>query len=256
MICAGGAITEIVYALGAEKSLVAVDTTSVFPQAALALLKIGYLRTLSAEGVLSLRPTLLLTTTEAGPPQVIAQLKQAGLRMEVVSADHSFDELRNKVKAVSTALGMPEQGRKLDASLQADWSATQKYVRAKSAGRKPKVLFILSHTPSSTTVAGQGTAAETMIQYAGGVNAMQGFTGYKPLVAESVIAAAPDLIAITREGLEAIGGPEKLWAKPGLALTPAAKTRRMTAPDALYFLGFGPRLPQAVKDLAEKMYGA
>jgi iron complex transport system substrate-binding protein len=252
IVAVGGALTEIVYALGAEKRLVAVDTTSIYPEAALRLPKVGYMRSLSSEGLLAMKPSVVFATSEAGPPQAISQLKSAGVRIELVNADHTFEELRNKVKVVAAALGMEAQGRKLDDSLQAEWQATQNAAQAVSA-RKPKVLFILSHTPSNTMVSGQGTAADAVIRYAGGVNAMQGFTGYKPLSAEAVIGAAPDFVLITREGLEAVGGPDKLWGKPGLALTPAAKGKRYAAPDALYLLGFGPRMPQAVRELAGKL---
>lgn len=252
VIAVGGAITEIVYALGGEKQLVAVDTTSIYPSAANKLPKVGYMRALSSEGLLSMRPSVVLATTEAGPAQAISQIKSAGVRMEVVNADHTFEELRNKVKVVAATLNMPEQGRKLDATLMADWQAAQAAAQPVAA-RKPKVLFILSHTPSNTMVSGQGTAADAIIRYAGGVNAMQGFNGYKPLSAEAVIGAAPDFILITREGLEAIGGEAKLWEKPGLALTPAAKGKRYAAPDALFLLGFGPRMPQAVRELALKL---
>jgi iron complex transport system substrate-binding protein len=252
VIAVGGALTEIVYALGGEKQLVAVDTTSVYPPAALKLPKVGYMRALSSEGLLSMRPSVVLATTEAGPVQAISQIKSAGVRMEVVNADHTFEELRNKIKVVAATLNLPEQGRKLDATLMADWQAAQAAAQPVAA-RKPKVLFILSHTPSNTMVSGQGTAADAVIRYAGGVNAMQGFNGYKPLSAEAVIGAAPDFVLITREGLEAIGGEAKLWEKPGLALTPAAKGRRYAAPDALFLLGFGPRMPQAVRELALKL---
>jgi len=156
------------------------------------------------------------------------------------------------VKLVAAALGVEAQGRQLDERLRGEWQAAQLAARA-VATRKPRVLFILSHTPSNTMVSGQGTAADAVIRYAGGVNAMQGFNGYKPLSAEAVIGAAPDFILITREGLEAIGGADKLWEKPGLALTPAAKGRRYAAPDALYLLGFGPRMPQAVRELAARL---
>lgn len=259
VVSVGGALTEIVYALGAGKKLVAVDTTSIYPREALALPKVGYMRALSSEGVLSMKPTLLLATTEAGPPQVMSQLKSAGVRMEVVSADHTFEEIRNKVKVIAAALGMDAEGRKLDESLSRDWHQAQLAaagVTVNPGARKPKVLFILSHTPSNTMVAGQGTAADAMIRYAGAVNALQGFTGYKPLTAEAAIVAAPDFILVTREGLDAIGGADKLWEKPGLALTPAAKGRRYAAPDALFLLGFGPRMPQAVRELAAKLQGS
>jgi iron complex transport system substrate-binding protein len=95
-----------------------------------------------------------------------------------------------------------------------------------------------------------------MIRYAGATNVFSGFTGYKPFTAEAAIGAAPDVVLITTEGLETIGGAEKLWARPGLALTPAGAAKRVVAFDALYLLGFGPRLPDAVRDLARQLHGS
>jgi iron complex transport system substrate-binding protein len=104
-------------------------------------------------------------------------------------------------------------------------------------------------------VSGEGTAADAMIRLAGGVNALSGVSGYKPLTAEAVVAAAPEVILITREGMEAVGGGKQLFRRPGLALTPAGKAKRVVALDALYLIGFGPRLPQAVRDLAGGLHG-
>ncbi|MBL8376381.1 MAG: ABC transporter substrate-binding protein [Burkholderiales bacterium] len=253
VVAVGGAITEIVYALGAEGRLVGVDTTSLFPPEAQKLPKVGYQRQLAAEGLLSLRPTVVLATSEAGPPTVISQLKGAGVRFETVSADHSFEEVRNKVRVVANALGLSARGAELDSSLTRDWQSTQAYVAAEErrAPKKPRVLFLLLHSASGGLMAsGQGTAADAMIRYAGGVNAVSGYTGYKTLADEALIAAAPDFVLLTQQGLDAVGGVDKLWQRPGLALSPAAKQRRYAAPDALYLLGFGPRLPQAVREVA------
>lgn len=256
VVSVGGALTEIVYALGAQKTLVAVDTTSTHPPEALKLARVGYQRQLSSEGVLSMRPSVVLATNEAGPPAVISQLKSAGVKFETVTAEHTFEEVRNKVRTVSGALGMAAQGARLDDAITAEWKSTQDFVAAfeKKSGRKPRVLFLLLHSAAGGLMAsGEGTAADAVIRYAGGINAVSGYKGYKPLAEEAVIAAAPDFVLLTREGLEAIGGIDKLWQKPGLALTPAAKNKRYAAPDALYLLGFGPRLPKAVRELAEKL---
>ena len=252
IIAVGGALTEIVYALGAQQRLVAVDTTSTFPAETLKLAKVGYMRQLSSEGVLSMKPSVVLATNEAGPPAVMSQLKSAGVKFEIMNADHSFEELRNKVRVVSAALGLQAQGAKLDDSITAEWKATQEFVARN--GRKPRVLFLMLHSASGGLMAsGEGTAADAVIRYAGGINAVSGYKGYKPLAEEAVIAAAPDFVLLTREGLDAIGGIDKLWQKPGLGFTPAAKNKRYAAPDALYLLGFGPRLPKAVRELAEKL---
>ena len=150
---------------------------------------------------------------------------------------------------MASGLGLPAQGNELVARLRDEWKATRAAIRPVSP--PPRVLFILSHAANNVQVAGEDTAADAMIRLANGVNAMRGFKGYRPLSNEAVIAAAPDFILITREGIDALGGVDALLSRPGLALTPAGKARRVLAPDALFLLGFGPRLPQAVKDLAQ-----
>jgi iron complex transport system substrate-binding protein len=250
VVSVGGSLTEIVYALGAEKQLVAVDTTSLYPEAALRLPKVGYARQLSSEGVLALRPTLIIATNEAGPPNALEQIRAAGVKIESTSAEHSFDELRNKVKIVATALGQVEAGRALDAKLAGDMAEVTHWIASQPS--RPRVLFILSHS-GAAQVSGEGTAADAMIKLAGGVNAISGFRGYKPLTAEAAIGANPDVILATTQGIGAVGGVDKLLAQPGLGLTTAGKARRVIDMEALYLLGFGPRLPQAVRDLAARI---
>jgi iron complex transport system substrate-binding protein len=117
------------------------------------------------------------------------------------------------------------------------------------------VMFILSHN-GSPQVSGEGTAADALIKLAGGVNVMRGFKGYKPLTTEAAVAALPDVILITTQGLKAIGGVDGLLAQPGMALTPAAKTKHVVDMEALYMLGFGPRLPQALREMAQRIRSA
>ncbi len=247
IVSVGGALTEIVYRLGAQGSLVATDTTSLWPEAVAALPKVGYMRTLSAEGVMSMQPTVILAPAEAGPATVMQQLQSAGVRIVRANNEHTFDSMLANVALVADAIDRRKEGDALAAELKREWTAT----RAKIAGKPaPRVLFILSHAANNVQVAGGNTAADAMIALAGGTNAMTGFTGYKPLSAESAISAAPDVILVTSQGLEAVGGIDALLTRPGLALTPAGKARRVIALDALYLLGFGPRLPQAVAELA------
>ena len=250
IVSVGGALTEIVYLLGAEKQLIAVDTTSLFPAATTQLPKVGYMRQLSAEGVLSMRPTVLLATSDAGPPNVIAQLKEAKVNLELIRDDHSFADVRAKVRAVAKAIGRDNEGAALEARLTQEMDAAQATVAKMSS--KPRVLFILSHT-GTAQVAGESTAADAFIKLVGGVNVMSGFKGYKPLTVEAAVAAQPDVVLTTSQGLTAIGGAEKLLAQPGLALTPAGTAKRVVAMEAMYLLGFGPRLPQAVREAAEKL---
>ncbi|MGQ0510835.1 MAG: heme/hemin ABC transporter substrate-binding protein [Betaproteobacteria bacterium] len=251
VIAVGGAVTEIVYALGAGSRLVAVDSTSLEPEAARALPKVGYLRSLSAEGVLSLRPQLLLATADAGPGTALAQIRGAGVPVKLLAQGHSFGVLRDNVREVAAALGARQPGAELHARLEAEWARTTEFLKALPG--RPRVAFILAHTGTNMMVAGEDTAAHAMLQLAGATNAASGFKGYKPLTAEAAVAAAPEVILITDQGLQELGGAKRLWEKPGLALTPAAKAGRVVSMDALYLLGFGPRLPQALRDLARQL---
>ena len=255
IVSVSGAMTEILYALGAGSQLVGTDTTSVYPPAALQTPKVGYMRQLSAEGVLSLKPDTVIGTTESGPSVVMDQLRGAGV--ELVESDHSWAEVQRKVAAVGRAAGRGVQVEALQARLDAEWADVQAAVARQSgrqSGRKLRAIFILSHA-ASPQVAGDKTAAHAMLGYAGMVNAFalggQGsaFAGYRPMTAEALVAAAPDLIVTTTQGLEASGGLDKFWSRPGLELTPAYRRRALVALDALYLIGFGPRLPQAVAEL-------
>lgn len=252
LVTISGAITEVVYALGAEAQLVGTDTTSLYPAAALKTAKVGYMRQLSAEGVLSLKPDAVIATTEAGPPVVLDQLRSAGVQLTLLKSEHTWDDVRTKVQAVGRAARREAAARELQARIDAEWAQLTQHIAAQTRP-KPRVLFILSHGPSPQ-VAGAETAADAVIRFAGGVNALTGFAGYRPMTAEAMASAAPDVILTTDQGLEALGGPQKFWQRPELALTPAYRRRALVSLDALLLLGFGPRLPLAVRQVHEQLF--
>lgn len=258
LITVGGGITEVVYALGAQDQLVGTDTTSLYPAAAQATPKVGYMRQLSAEGLLALRPDALIAGTDAGPPVVLDQLRSAGVRVELVNADHSWGEVGRKVAAVGRASGREAAARALQARLDARWQAVSARVLA-AQGTGPRVLFVLSHS-GSPMVSGEQTAADALIRFIGARNPLAGFKGYRPMTAEAMAQAAPDVILTTTQGLEAIGGEAKFWQRPELALTPAFRRRASVGAlvhlDALELLGFGPRLPDVVERLHERVVRA
>ncbi|MFN7726450.1 MAG: hemin ABC transporter substrate-binding protein [Rubrivivax sp.] len=260
IVSVGGALTETVYALGAEGLLVGADTTSLYPAAATRLPSVGYARALSAEGVLSLRPTRLLTGPEAGPPVVMRQLAAAGLDILQLDTDHRFEGLLQRTRQIGQTLGREAPAQALVATLQQQWTQTQAQVQQAQAARRgqpaPRVLFVLSHALNQVRVAGRDTAAHAMLGYAGLHNVMGEFSGYKPLTPEAVIAAAPDLVLVTDQGLATAGGVAGVLKAPGLAATPAGRQQRVLAMEALWLLGFGPRLPQAVGHLAQLCHGA
>jgi iron complex transport system substrate-binding protein len=259
VVAVGGALTETVYALGAQADLVGVDTTSLYPAAAQQLPSVGYARSLSAEGVLSLKPTLIIASGEAGPPAVLRQLQGAGVPLVTLDAEHRAEQVWARTQRLGTLLGREAAGGALAARLQREWQAAMARVQVLQAPatnrRPPRVLFVLSHAMNQVRIAGRDTAADAMIRYAGATNALGEVAGFKPLTPEAAIAAAPDLILGTEQGLAAAGGIDGLLAAPGLAATPAGRARRVVALEAMFLLGFGPRLPQAVVQLAEALHG-
>jgi iron complex transport system substrate-binding protein len=256
IVSIGGALTETLYALGAQDELVGVDTTSLAPAAAQKLPSVGYARALSAEGLLSLRPTLVVAGAEAGPPAVLRQLEAARVPVVVLDDGHRVEGLFARTARLAELTGRPAEGQALVARQQADWARTRDRVAAHAAGKPaPRVLFVLSHSMAQLRIGGSGTAAHAVIGYAGAHNAVAELDGFKPLTPEAAIAAVPDVILATEQGLAAAGGIEGLLKAPGMAATPAGRARRVVALEALYLLGFGPRLPQAVAELAGLLHG-
>src|SRR3989344_5513289 len=224
IVSLGGALTEVVYLLGAQGQLVGTDTTSLFPEAALKTAKVGYMRQLSAEGLLSLKPDAVVGTTEAGPPVVLDQVRSAGVRVELVQADHTWDEVRRKVATVGRVAGREREAQALHADLDSQWAAVQKVVAA--ATRRPRAIFILSHG-GSPMVAGTGTAADALIRFVGATNAITQFAGYRPLTAEAMASAAPEVLLNSTQGIEALGGEAAFWKRPELALPPAFRRKAL-----------------------------
>lgn len=252
IVSLGGTITEIVFALGAGERVVGVDASSSFPETVNQLPKVAYHRRLSAEGVLSLRPTLVIATTEAGPPEAIQQLKSAGVTVLVLPHDPTVENAIANIERIATALNVQARGTELIQSLKKELSQVQSAIPQTAA--QAKILFLYARGQGTLMVAGQDTGADTMIGLAGGANAVQGYSGYKPLTSEAAVAAAPDVILLMDSGLESVGGAQGLWQLPGLALTPAGQQGRVLSMDGLFLLGFGPRLGQAVLALNQALY--
>lgn len=248
IISVGGAITETVFALGAGDEVVAVDTSSIYPAAVGALPKVGYQRTLSAEGILALSPDLLIVSDEAGPPATLAQLERAGVKIARMPNAKTIDEAADRILVVGTAIDRPAQ--LLADKVRAEAKAAA--ARAKtSAG--PSFALIYARGAGTLQVGGNDTAGAAMVALAGGRNAITSIAGFKPLSPEVLIAAAPEVLVIPERGLATIGGAAGLAASPGVEATPAGKSRRFVGYDDLLLLGFGPRLPSAIDELAKRL---
>ena len=254
VVAVGGDMTEIVYALGAGSRLVGADSTSVYPPEADALPKVGYMRSLSTEGVLSLRPDLLIASAVAGPPGVLEQIGRIGVHVVRAPEGYDYAVVREKIRRVGDALAMPAAtARVLDDFAQAQARTEARVAALKAAGPAPSVLFIMAHG-AGVQVAGDQTAGGRVIELAGGRNAVGRMAGYKPITAEAVIHAAPEVILVSTEGLQIAGGIDGVLALPGVADTPAGRARRVVDVDGMALLGFSLRLPAVVRELAEALH--
>lgn len=254
IISVGGAITEIIFALNANNDLVAVDTTSNFPESVQKLPNVGYARALSAEGVLALAPTQIIASEDAGPPAVIRQLSSSGIPLAVLPAHHKFEGVLDRIRQIGELTGTQAQAATLMQGLQLEWTKVRTPIEQRKS-KVPKAVFILAHAPNQIMVAGRETAAHAVLEYAGASNALtaanggNGFSGYKPLTPEAMIAAQPDIIVVTDQGLKASGGIDSVLKLPGVEQTPAGRKRRVLSQEAMLMLGFGPRLPIAISQL-------
>ncbi len=242
VVSLGGPLTEIIYALGAADRLVGADSSSLYPPAATKLPQVGYYRAFSVEGVAALNPDLILATDQAGPPAALKQLQSLGKRIIVLPGDATLDALEQRVHGVAAALGLKDDGGKMVAQIRADIAPLQ----GKAAGLK--TLLVMNRT-GKLEGAGTDTTADAMLNLAGARNVLSTQKGYKPLSAEAALALAPQAIVTTSMSITASGGLDAFLALPGVAGTPAAKARRVVVMDDLLLLGFGPRLPQALRTL-------
>ena len=248
----GGSITEIVYALGEQKNLVARDSTSRYPKAALELPDVGYMRALSPEGVLSVNPTGILALHGSGPKEAVDVLKKTSIPFIEVPEHYSHEGILEKVRIVGKALGVDAKAEALAKQLDAKLTAAER--QTASIKDRKRILFVLSIQGGKILAAGSDTAADGMVKLAGGINAVEGFSGYKQMSDEAIITAKPDVILMMSNAGPPVSDDE-LFSNPSVASTPAGAARKLVRIDGGYLLGFGPRTADAIHDLAVSLYG-
>ena len=252
IVVLGGSITEIIYALGEEDKLAGVDQTSIYPREATQLEQVGYFRNISSEGVLSLNPTMILALEGSGPQSALDQLKAAGVPVHIIPNTLSIEGAKQKIRIVAELLDESEEGELLITQMETDLKIA-KDTRPRYP-ESPKILFVYARGSGSMNIAGRETAADAIIALAGGKNVVSAYKYYRPMSAEAVVAAAPEVILMPDLSLISIGGTEAFLKTPGVALTPAGKNGHIVSMDDTLLLGFGPRLGQAVLELQNLLY--
>ena len=248
IVSANGTLSEIISGLGLESQLVGVDVTSTYPTSLEKLPKIGHNRSISAEGIISLNPDVIIYTDQSIlSPAVVKQLNSSGKKLVEFKHEYSKEGAIKLIREVGAYFNAKPQAEKLVKTLESDLAKIPKSVVPK------KLLFIYARGTGTLMVSGTGTSLDKMFLLTGNKNAVTGFTEFKPLTAESLLAANPDVLVLFSSGLESVDGPAGLLKIPGVANTNAGRNKKIISMDGQLLTGFGPRLGKAALELAQKI---
>lgn len=247
IVSLNGSITEILCQAGLEKNIIGTDVTSTYPESINAIPKVGHTRNLQAEGIIALKPELVLGKEEEINPELAEQLKGAGIEVILFKHDYSVKGAQQLIAGVCKAVGKTDAAEAMASAIEKDMEGKQELAS------KPKVLFIYARGAGTLMVAGDSTQIKTMIELAGAQNAATGFTDFKPLTPESLLESNPDVILMFTSGIESIEGENGLLKLPGVAQTNAGKNKAVISMDGQYLSGFGPRLGKAVAELNSRL---
>ena len=251
IISVGGAVTEIVYALGAGEQLIARDTTSSYPDEVQKLPDVGYMRNLSPEGILSLAPDAILLDQGSGPASTVEILENASIPMLEVPEHFTREGVSEKIEKIGQALHRQDKAEALIKEVEQEFAKNDQLI--KDHGDTKRILFVLTVQNGRLMAAGKDTAADGIIKLSGAQNAIDGYNGYKLLTDEAIINSSPDLILMMgHSGISAT--VEDLYKIPAVETTPAFKHKAIKQMDGLYLLGFGPRTPLAVREVIDALY--
>ncbi len=245
------AIAEIVVSLGLRDNIIGRDATTTLDSLQ-TIDEVSNGHDVSAESVLSLRPTVVIGDTRTGPPEALEQLRGAGVPVVIAPEVWTLSDLPDRVALLAAALGVPQAGERLISLSQSAIDDALKNIGKASAILRVAFLYVRG-TASVYLLGGSGSGADEIIAAAGGVDvgALNGLAAFTPLTAEAIVQADPDVVLVMTRGLESVGGIDGLLALPGVSSTRAATTRAVIAVDDDLLLSFGPRTGALIERLAE-----
>lgn len=250
VVCVSKQINEFMYDIGAESVIVARDLTSIYPPAITRLPSVGYHRALSAEGIISMKPTLLLTDGNLGPDAVIQQIRKVGIPELIIPPGSTPDS----AEALMAFLGKRFNHERQADSVIAGWKAAMDTVQRDSARwagvKRPRVLIIhFGQIANNYLALERGGPADVMLHWAGAENAIDSVGGMARLTPELIAKAAPDIIIATDVGFDRYGSAARFATLPGVSLTPAGKALRIYRVQEEEIMYFSPRTPASVRKM-------
>ncbi|MBO1927058.1 ABC transporter substrate-binding protein [Thiomicrorhabdus sp. 6S2-11] len=254
IITIDGSLTEIAYALDSKDLIVGRDVTSIYPAEAAKLPNVGYMRQLSAEGILSLNPSLVITTTDAKPQKVFTQLKEAGVKVVQIKNNFTVGGVYHKIREMGKVLDKDVEAEAMIRKIQVQLAETQSKIKSLTGNKVKHAIFTMGMRNGNMMVAGKNTRADEMLRLAGVHNAPADLiTGYKPLTAESAILYNPSFLITMQQGLQSSGGRESMLNSTAISMTEAGKQKNLIVMNNS-FLNFGPRIGEEILKLANHIY--
>lgn len=250
IITAGGSITEIVHALGLMSKLVAVDSSSLYPTSVAELPQIGYFRSLSAEGLMSLSPDLLVAARGAGPDAVLEQVEKSGVVVrQFEQSTYTLGSWQTLITEIGDFFNRQDKASELIETALNNIKLGQK--KRRYSGGTINAIALLNSGQRGPTAAGKNTVPDLLMSLAGINNLAGEIDGYKPFSAELLASAHVDLILVPHHNLDSMGGVEGVCEQTAIKLA-TRKGCNVHVVDALLLLGFGARIDQAVNQLIEQ----
>jgi iron complex transport system substrate-binding protein len=250
-------LTEMVYALGQGKSLVAVDLSSTYPDSAKLLKTVGYHRALSPESIIAMTPDLVIHSNDIGPENVLPQISKVGLKIKTFGSANTIDSAKLTLKELANFYGVPAKADSIIKEMDASILAAADSLKALNSTKKPKVMIIHFGRASNIyfVMSGRHGVGDKMIELAGGETAIYDAKGAKQLSAEAIAEANPDCIIATDFGFDQMGSMDKfISGVPGVALTNAGKNKNIIRFEEHDLVYFGPRSGKNILLLMKELH--
>ncbi len=244
IVCLSKHLTEMVFALGKGHNIVAVDLSSTFPDSAKLLKTVGYHRALSAEGIISMNPDLVIHSNDIGPENVLPQITKAGLNIKAFGGANTFDSAKILLKELGKYFGENAKVIALSTKMDTDIEKAKIFLQTKNIKDTPSVMIIHFGRASNIyfVMSGRNSVGDKMIELAGGKAVKYDAKGARQISAEAAATSNPDIIIATDYGFDQMGSIDKFISDiPGIALTNAGKNKRIIRFEENDLVYFGPR---------------
>jgi len=186
------AVTEILFALGADSLLVGRTEFCLYPLAAAEIENIGGISNLNVEKVLSCKPDLIISGSMI-PEPTVQQFERMGVPLVSVIEKSQFEGLYENISKIGSLVGFNRQADSLNAALKARMSTL-----GEAEGEPKSCYYVVGYGAGGNYTAGGNTFINDLILLSGGRNIAEKIDGWTYSL-EALMQENPDYIIIRRE---------------------------------------------------------